>query len=65
MKEYRDILNLPHFHAPGRPFMPNSERAAQFMPFKSLKGYDELVATEESKISDDSDLEIELLDDDY
>lgn len=43
MKNYKDIIDLPHFHAPGRPLMPNSERAAQFMPFKSLKGYDELV----------------------
>lgn len=60
MKDYTDIIDLPHFHAPGRPFMPNSERAAQFMPFKSLKGYDDLVdesaeeilGTEERQIVD-------------
>ncbi len=41
--KYDDIINLPHFHAKGHPYMSNVARAAQFMPFKSLKGYDELV----------------------
>lgn len=50
MKDYDDIINLEHFHAPGRPYMPNSERAAQFMPFKSLKGYDEMI--DEASLSD-------------
>lgn len=60
MKDYTDIIDLSHFHAPGRPYMSNSERAAQFMPFKSLKGYDDLVdesaeeilGTEERQIVD-------------
>ena len=60
MKDYADIIDLSHFHAPGRPYMSNSERAAQFMPFKSLKGYDDLVdesaeeilGTEERQIVD-------------
>lgn len=41
---YDDIINMPHFHAKGRPFMSNRDRAAQFMPFKSLKGYEDLVS---------------------
>ena len=60
MKDYTDIIDLSHFHAPGRPYMSNSEWAAQFMPFKSLKGYDDLVdesaeeilGTEERQIVD-------------
>ncbi len=40
---YDDIINLPHFHAEGRPYMSKHDRAGQFMPFKSLKGLDEMV----------------------
>lgn len=40
---YDDIINLPHFHADGRPYMNKRSRAAQFMPFKSLKGFDDMV----------------------
>lgn len=41
--DYADIINLPHFHAPDRPYMPMSARAAQFMPFKSLNAYHETI----------------------
>lgn len=50
MKEYQDIINLPHFHAPGYPHMPNIERAAQFMPFKSLKEYNTMIEDVAEKI---------------
>lgn len=53
MKNNQDIIDLPHFHAPGRGYMPNRERAAQFMPFKSLKGYDEMIVRHSTK--DDSE----------
>lgn len=33
---YEDIIDLPHYHDPSRPFMAKSDRAAQFAPFKSL-----------------------------
>lgn len=36
MNKYDDIINLPAYHAPSRPYMPLYDRAAQFMPFKSL-----------------------------
>ena len=42
---YDDIINLPHFHAEGKPYMSNRDRSAQFMPFKSLKGFDDMVGS--------------------
>lgn len=41
--KYDDIINLEHFHNPKRPFMSRHDRAAQFMPFKSLKAYEEAI----------------------
>ncbi len=49
--DYDDIINLPHFHAPGKAYMDNSARAAQFMPFKSLKPYDDVVEDTTDKIN--------------
>lgn len=34
---------MKHYHVPGKPYMSMRDRAAQFMPFKSLKGYDEML----------------------
>ena len=34
--DYEDIIDLPHFHAPGRPFMSMDARAAQFAAYKAL-----------------------------
>ena len=36
MDEYADIMDLPHFHAPGRGNMSAHDRAAQFAPYKAL-----------------------------
>ena len=52
---FDDIIDLPHFHADGRPYMSMRDRAAQFMPFKNLKGFDELVDEEEFDIEIDAD----------
>lgn len=38
--KYEDIINLPHHQSARRPHMPLSERAAQFMPFAALTGYE-------------------------
>ena len=51
--KYDDILELEHYHEPGRPFMTSHDRAAQFMPFKSLRGYDELIDADAESILDD------------
>ena len=39
MSEYKDIINMPHYHDPKRPYMSAHDRAGQFAPFKSLDGY--------------------------
>lgn len=41
--DYSDILHLPHHVSETRPRMPLSDRAAQFMPFAALTGYDDAV----------------------
>ncbi len=47
---YEDIIGLPHFHDSKRPFMSNRDRAAQFMPFKSLNEYDVYIDNTTSEI---------------
>ena len=41
---YNDIINLPHHISPTRQRMSLHDRAAQFVPFAALVGYDEAVA---------------------
>lgn len=41
--KYDDIINLPHHVSATRPQMPMSDRAAQFMPFRALTGYEDAV----------------------
>ncbi len=38
--KYDDIICLPHHVSETRPRMSNYDRAAQFMPFSALSGYD-------------------------
>ena len=40
MKEYDDIINLPHHVSKTHPQMSMWSRAAQFAPFAALTGYD-------------------------
>lgn len=40
---YGDIINLPHHELKTRKRMPQINRAASFMPFAALTGYDETV----------------------
>lgn len=42
MNNYSDIINLPH-RPPRRQPLSAQQRAAQFMPFAALTGYDECV----------------------
>lgn len=42
--KYDDIIDLEHHQSDRRPHMPVSERAAQFMPFAALTGYDAAIA---------------------
>ncbi len=41
--KYDDMLDLPHHVSERHPRMSRSARAAQFMPFASLKGYEDEV----------------------
>ncbi len=43
MKNYQDILYLPHHVSNTRKQMPAENRAAQFAPFAALTGYDEAI----------------------
>ncbi len=40
---YDDIINLPHHRSRMRPHMSIHNRAAQFMPFAALTGYDDII----------------------
>ena len=41
---YDDIIDLPHRQSSRHPHMSMHNRAAQFMPFAALTGYDEAIA---------------------
>lgn len=43
MGKYDDIIHLPHHVSSTRPHMPMPDRAAQFMPFRALTGYEDAV----------------------
>ena len=47
---YDDIIRLPHHVSAMRPHMPIADRAAQFMPFKALSGYEDDI-TEETRLT--------------
>lgn len=41
---YDDIIDLPHHVSGKRPKMPMQDRAAQFLPFAALTGYDSAIS---------------------
>lgn len=41
--KYKDIINLAHPISKNHPRMPISGRAAQFLPFAALSGYEEAI----------------------
>lgn len=47
MGRYDDILDLPRPVSKRHPRMPDSQRAKQFMPFASLRGYGDALAERE------------------
>ena len=52
MGKYDDIINLPHHVSAARPHMPMLDRAAQFMPFRALTGYEDAVR-ETARLTDE------------
>ena len=65
MGKYDDIIHLTHHVSSTRPHMPMTDRAAQFMPFRALTGYEDAVR-ETARLTDAkldlSDEEMALLD---
>lgn len=43
MSNYDDIINMPHHVSKSRKHMSNNDRAAQFLPFAALTGYNEAI----------------------
>ena len=41
---YEDMIDLPHHQSKKHPKMPIHDRAAQFMPFAALTGYEDEIA---------------------
>lgn len=58
MKDYSDIINMPHHVSNNRPQMSMRDRAAQFAPFAALTGYDDAVR----ETARQTNQKIELLD---
>ena len=52
--EFQDILHLPHFHAPDKPYLSPEKRTAQFMPFKSLDTYEDVIEKKIQILKDQS-----------
>ena len=59
MGKYDDIIHLPHHVSNTRAHMPMLDRAAQFMPFRALTGYEDAVHETERH----TDEKIELTED--
>ena len=57
MKQYEDIIDLPHHQSLKRTRMPQLDRAAQFAPFAALNGYGAAI-TEAGRLTD---IETELM----
>ena len=61
---YADIIDLPHYHVPGKAYMDDLGRAAQFSSFNALDGYEEMVDEEARQVGSMeqlSETEIEIL----
>ncbi len=52
IRDYRDIIDMPHHQSETRPHMSNADRAAQFSPFAALTGYDDAVE-EAARLTDE------------
>lgn len=67
IKDYSDIIDLPHHQSAIYPHMSQKNRAAQFAPFAALTGHMEAVAeaerltTPESVLSEDMKMELDYI----
>ncbi|NEG69427.1 hypothetical protein [Bifidobacterium choloepi] len=49
-ERYGDIIDLPHHRSRTRPHMTVHNRAAQFMPFAALRGFDDVIDRQTSSV---------------
>lgn len=49
IKDYQDIIGLPHHKSDKHPPMSEEDRAAQFAPFAALTGFEEMIEKEAEK----------------
>lgn len=54
MRKYEGIIDLPHYFPKDRVRMPKEKRAAQFMPFAALTGYEAAIANAEQKLNEEN-----------
>ena len=54
-KNYTEIIGLPHPEPKRRARMKREKRAAQFMPFAALTGFEEEIAEEQHKAEQKND----------
>ena len=47
---YADIIDLPHYHVPGKEYMSPLGRASQFSSFNALEGYEDMVGEEAREV---------------
>ncbi len=50
---YDDIINLPHHISKKHPQMSMESRAAQFAPYSTLTGYEDLVKEMAKKVNEE------------
>ncbi len=53
---YADIIDLPHHRSEKHPRMSHYNRAAQFMPFAALSGYEDMVREAERVTDNEHDI---------
>lgn len=63
MKEYEDIINMPHHVSKRHKPMPVSDRAAQFAPFAALTGHEEAIKETERLTENEAELDEYVIED--
>jgi hypothetical protein len=58
--DYADILNLPRPEPARHKRMPAENRAAQFMPFAALTGYEDAIGKTAEQVRERAELEGDL-----
>ena len=54
MRDYEDIIGLPHPDPRNHPRMPRIERAAQFASFAALSGFGQVISDTEQRYVEDN-----------